>query len=145
MPKYKQGIYNLKNAAKYRGDPYNVVYRSSWELRVFKWLDKNENVLEWGSEEIVIPYISPIDNSWHRYFPDVYAKVKKLDGNITTYIIEVKPYEQTLEPKVKTRVTKRYINEVYTWGINSAKWKAAKEFCRKRNWEFKLLTEKELF
>lgn len=142
---YKQGLYKLKNPKKYKGDPYNVVYRSSWELRAFKWLDDNPHVIEWGSEELVIEYISPIDNRRHRYFPDLIVKVKKFDGNIVTYVIEIKPYAQTIEPKPKKRVTKNYINEVCTWGINSAKWAAAKDYCRHRDWEFKLLTEKELF
>ena len=145
MSNYKQGIYKLKNPEKYYGDPHNVIYRSSWELRVFKWLDKNENVLSWGSEELVINYISPVDNRQHRYFPDILAKVKKLDGSIETYVIEVKPYAQTIEPKIKKRVTKTYINEVCTWGVNSAKWAAAKEYCRHRGWTFKLLTEKDIF
>lgn len=142
---YKQGIYSLKNPNKYKGDPYNVVYRSSWELKVQKWLDTNPNVIEWSSEEVVIPYISPIDSKFHRYFVDFYAKVKNNQGQLTEYLIEVKPYAQTIEPQVKKRVTKGYINEVYNWGINSAKWKAAKEFCRKRGWEFKIMTEKDIF
>ena len=29
--------------------------------------------------------------------------------------------------------------------VNEAKWKAAQKFCEKRNWEFVILTEKELF
>lgn len=142
---YKQGIYTLKNPKKYKGDPYNVVYRSSWELKVQKWLDNNSSVIEWSSEEVVIPYISPIDSKWHRYFVDFYAKVKNNQGQIVEYLIEVKPYAQTIEPQVKKRVTKNYINEVYNWGVNSAKWKYAKDFCRKRGWEFRIMTEKDIF
>lgn len=145
MAKYKQGIYKPKNPEKYSGDQFNIVYRSSWELRVQKWLDNNENVLEWSSEEHAIPYVSPIDNKIHRYFVDFYAKIKKADGSISTYLIEVKPYAQTVEPEVQKRVSKKYINEVYTWGINSAKWKSAREYCRKNGWEFVILTEKDMF
>ena len=143
--KYKQGLYKLRNPKKYKGDPNNVVYRSSWELRAFKWLDDNDHVIEWGSEELIIPYVSPIDNKQHRYFPDLIVKVKKYNGEICTYVVEIKPFAQTIEPKVKSRVTKNYINEVCTWGVNTAKWKAAKSFCEHRGWVFKLLTEKELF
>ena len=142
---YKQGIYKLINREKYKGDPNNIVYRSSWELRVQKWLDRNPNVIEWSSEECIIPYISPIDNRQHRYFIDFYAKVKKQDGTIASYLIEVKPYKQTIEPQVKKRITKTYIKEVSEWGVNSAKWRAAREYCRKNGFEFKILTEKELF
>jgi len=143
--KYKQGIYIPKNPQKYRGDVSNIIFRSSWEKKVQIWLDQNENVIEWSSEEHVVPYISPVDNKHHRYFLDFYAKVKKMDGTIAEYLIEVKPYAQTQAPVPKSRVTKNYINEVCTWGVNSAKWKAAQEFCKKRGWEFKILTENELF
>jgi hypothetical protein len=59
-------------------------------------------------------------------------------------LIEIKPYNQSIEPKVKTRITKQYITEVCTYAINQAKWKAAREFCLDRQWEFKVLTEKDL-
>ena len=60
------------------------------------------------------------------------------------YLVEVKPLKQTKEPKTQKRMTKRYINEVVTWSVNQAKWKAASEFCKDQNWEFMLNTEKEL-
>lgn len=133
-----------KNPEKYAGDAGNIWVRSSWELKVYKWMDSNPNVISWSSEEIAIPYFSPVDNKWHRYFPDVLAKIRSKD-KVQTYLVEIKPYNQTIEPKVKKRVTKTYINEVCTWGINSAKWKAAREYCLDRKWEFKLLTEKDIF
>jgi hypothetical protein len=141
--KYKQGYYTIRNREKYRGDCGEIIYRSSWEKRLFKWLDSNYNVLEWASEEICINYVSPIDNKQHRYFPDVWAKVKNGD-KVTIYLIEVKPYKKTLEPKVRNKVTKQYINEVYEWGINTSKWKAAKEYCNRKGWVFKLMTDKDI-
>jgi hypothetical protein len=135
-----KGKYQVKNPSKYRGDPTRVIYRSSWELRVFNYLDKNPDILEWSSEEIVVPYKSPVDGKWHRYFPDLW--VKTFQGEI--YLAEIKPFAQTQEPKKRTRVTKQYLNEVKTWGINSSKWKAAQEYCADRKWKFKILTEKEL-
>lgn len=108
------------------------------------WLDKNSNILEWSSEEIIIPYISPIDGRAHRYFPDFFVKVKSQDGKIKTMILEIKPKSQTSPPAQPKRITKRYINEVATWGINEAKWKAATEYCSDRKWEFKVLTENDL-
>ncbi|AGG54363.1 head completion protein [Cyanophage S-SSM6b] len=104
-----------------------------------KWCDVTPTVTEWGSEEIIIPYISPVDGKRHRYFPDFYVKVGK-----KKYIVEVKPFRQTLEPKTQKRVTKRYINEVVTFSVNQAKWKAAREFCKDNSLEFMLITEKEL-
>lgn len=141
---YKQGIYIPKNPNKYRGNASNIVYRSSWELRVFKWMDDNPSVLEWASEECVIPYKSPVDKKLHRYFPDIWAKVLGVDGRTKTYLIEIKPEAQTNEPKVKKKITKQYITEVCTYAINQAKWKAAREYCLDRKWEFKILTEKDL-
>tara|TARA_B000000532_G_scaffold59462_1_gene46755 strand:+ start:106 stop:450 length:345 start_codon:yes stop_codon:yes gene_type:complete len=108
------------------------------------YCDNQTKILEWGSEEIVLPYRSPIDNKVHRYYPDFYIKVKESNGKIKRYIIEIKPKKQTVEPKMKKKKTKGYIYEVYEYAKNQAKWKAAEEFCKDRMWEFKVLTEDEL-
>lgn len=145
------GRYHLENPQKYIGNPENVVYRSLWERRVMYYLDTNVNVLNWASEEIFIPYISPKDGHTHRYFPDFFVKAKKKDGNVTEMLWEVKPDKQTRPPsKVKDGKRKspkrrhRYIVEAVTYGINLAKWEAAKKFCAEHGWEFRVLTEKDL-
>jgi hypothetical protein len=104
----------------------------------------NENILQWGSEEFYIPYISPVDNRVHKYFPDFIIKVKESNGQIKTYVIEVKPKKQTRPPTKKSRVTKSYLYEMKTYAVNEAKWKAAQEFCADRLIEFKIITEDEL-
>lgn len=142
---YKQGFFKPQRPEKYIGDPNNIVYRSGWEMRVMKYLDTNQNVVKWSSEEIVISYISPIDNRPHRYFVDFYVEAVARDGTTKKMLLEVKPAAQTREPKRPKRQTKRYITEVMTWGVNQAKWKAAQEFCIDKGWEFKLITEAELF
>ena len=109
-----------------------------------KYLDENTNVIEWQSEEIAIPYISPLDNRYHRYFPDFLIRIREADGNIKTIMLEVKPLAQTREPKVKKKKTKQYITEVTTWAVNVAKWKSAREYCEDRKWEFRFITEREL-
>ena len=134
-----KGKYQVKNPEKYKGNPNNVIFRSSWELKFFNYCDKNPDILEWSSEEIVIPYKSPIDGRWHRYFPDVWMRTAN-----DTFLIEIKPLKETQEPKKRSRVTKKYLYEVRTWGINSAKWKAAQEFCADRKWKFQIITEKEM-
>lgn len=141
----KPKLCSIKNKHKYKGDPYNIISRSSWETKVIKWMDNNDNVLEWNSEEIFIPYISPVDGKQHRYFVDFFAKIKNANGEINSYLIEVKPYKQTIEPEVKKRISKSYINEVCTWGVNSAKWTAARSYCKHRGWNFLILTEKDMF
>ena len=139
-----RGKYYPSFPRKYKGDPTNIVYRSLWERKFMVYCDKNQNILEWASEEIAIPYRSPIDNRVHRYFPDFYMKVKETNGKIKNYVIEVKPAKQTKPPKKPKRQTKGYIREAYEYARNQAKWKMAKEFCADRQWEFKVVTEKEL-
>ena len=129
---------------RYKGDPTNIIYRSLWERKFMMYCDLNENIIEWGSEEIALPYRSPLDNRVHRYFPDFYIKVKENNGSLKRYLIEIKPKKQTVEPKVQKRKTKSYIYEVTEYAKNMAKWKAAEEFCKDRMWEFKVLTEDEL-
>jgi hypothetical protein len=138
------GRFSPKNPQKYRGDASNIIYHSTWECRVMNWLDTNSSIVEWSSEELIIPYKSPVDNRVHRYFPDFYVKVRQKDDTIKVMIIEVKPKKQTQPPKVQKRVTKQYINEVVTWSVNESKWKAATEFCLDRGWHFKILTEDDL-
>ena len=139
-----RGKYYPSFPRKYKGDPTNIIYRSLWERKFMVYCDKNQNILEWASEEIAIPYRSPIDNRVHRYFPDFYMKVKETNGRIKNYVIEVKPAKQTKPPKKPKRQTKGYIREAYEYARNQAKWKMAKEFCADRQWEFKVVTEKEL-
>jgi len=139
-----KGKYYPSFPRKYKGDPTNIIYRSLWERKFMVYCDKNQNILEWASEEIAIPYRSPVDNRVHRYFPDFYMKVKETNGKIKNYVIEVKPAKQTIPPKKPKRQTKGYIREAYEYAKNQAKWKMAKEFCADRQWEFKVVTEKEL-
>ena len=142
MP-YK-GKYQPSYPKKYKGDHTNIIYRSLWERKFMVYCDKNENILEWGSEEVVVPYHSPIDNRYHRYFPDFYIKVRESNGKIKKMIIEIKPFKQCVEPKVQKKKTRGYIYEVMEYAKNQAKWSAAKEWCLDRGYEFKVLTENEL-
>lgn len=142
--KYLQGKYKLRNVEKYIGDSTNVIYRSSWELKFLNWCDNNPNVISFSSEEIIIPYKSPVDGKYHRYFVDFMVKIRTKDDVTKTYLVEIKPKKQTMPPEQKKRITKQYITEVATWGVNQSKWKAASEYCLDRGWEFKILTEKDL-
>ena len=139
-----KGRYNPVNPNKYKGNSQNIIYRSLWERKFMVYCDTNDKILEWGSEEIIIPYISPWDGKVHRYFPDFYIKVKQSSGNLKKFIIEVKPKKQTRPPKPVERKTKRWIKEVRTFGINEAKWKHATKWCKDNDMEFKILTEEEL-
>lgn len=139
-----KGKYVPKNPRKYKGNPQKIVYRSLWERKFMVYLDTTEAVIEWGSEEIIIPYLSPVDGRIHRYFPDFYIKVKKHDGTIEKSIIEIKPKIQCSPPKKPKRKTRGYYKNVKTWLINEAKWKFAQEFCDVNGVEFKVLNEDHL-
>ena len=108
---------------KYKGDYNNIICRSSWERKFCRYCDLNENILEWGSEEFFIPYVSPIDKRVHRYFPDFIIKVKESSGQVKTYVVEVKPKRETLPPVPGKKQKKTLIRECKTYAVNQAKWK----------------------
>ena len=110
-----------------------------------KYFDDHPNVIWWASEELPIPYVSPVDNRTHRYFPDFIIKVREQSGDVKKYVIEIKPKRQTMPPvQTSKKRTRTFINEVKTYAVNEAKWKAAKEWCADRMLEFRIITENEL-
>ena len=137
-----KGRYFPTNPKKYRGNTNQIIYRSLWERKVMVYCDKNDAIIEWGSEEVIVPYLSPMDGKIHRYFPDFYMKVRQADGSTKKFIIEVKPKSQCKQPvKNPKRRTTKWFNEVKTFAINQAKWKSAREFCEDKGMEFKIFTE----
>ena len=145
-----KGKFRPKNPNKYKGNPSNIIYRSLLERRFMVYLDNNPSILKWQSEEIIIPYVSPVDNRVHRYFPDFYIKYKNSDGKIIEELIEVKPFNQCSPPNPKKKLTntgrtsKRYLKEVQTYIVNDAKWNQAMKYCKDRNWKWRILTEKDI-
>ena len=139
--KWRQGIFTPKNQDKFIGS--KAVYRSGLELKFFRFCDDNPNVLEWGSENIIIPYISPLDHRAHRYYVDNYIAIRE-GSNVIKYLVEIKPSKQTKPPTTKYRKRQHLLYEQKQYVINQAKWKAAKEFCKKKGFTFIILTEKEL-
>lgn len=139
------GLYKPANPQKYRGNPTRIIYRSMWEKKFMIFCDHTESIIEWGSEEVIIPYRSPIDGRVHRYYPDFYIKVKTKEGKYEKYIIEIKPKRQTIKPNDKPkRKTATWKREVLTYIKNRAKWDAAEDFCEDRQMKFKILTEDHL-
>ena len=140
-----KGRYIPTNPKKYKGDPQNIIYRSLWERKFMVYCDTSKAIIEWGSEEIIIPYISPWDNKVHRYFPDFYIKVKQSNNIAKKYIIEIKPKKQCSPPDTQPKKkTKNWLNEVKNWSVNDAKWKHADKWCKNNGMEFKILTEDDL-
>jgi hypothetical protein len=142
--KYHQGRFNPRNPEKYKGDVRNIIYRSSWELKFLQWCDRNDSILEYGSEEFFIPYRDPTTGKIRRYFPDAYVKVKESSGNIKKYIIEIKPLRQTQPPVPGKKKKQTLITEALTYEKNCAKWEAARSWCADRMLEFRILTEFDL-
>lgn len=139
-----KGFYQIKNPEKYRGDPLNCIYRSSYEKKFMKYCDGHPSVVWWSSEELVIKYWNPYKKREARYFPDFVVAIKTRTGEVKTYVIEVKPLSKTLQPKKKSRVNRRFVAETVEYEVNKAKWNAAMSFCQENGWIFKIMTEKEL-
>lgn len=130
--------YTPTNKEKYVGNNESIVCRSLWERNICKFCDQTPSVLKWSFEEIIIPYVNPLDQKQHNYFPDFLIQFQT-EGQIKTWMVEIKPNKQTL---LKENASKK---EKITWIINNAKWQAAENYCKKHNMEFKIITEKEMF
>jgi len=141
---YRQGIYTCKFPEKYKGNVNNIMYRSNYELVAFRFFDHNTNVLEWASEETIIPYPNPLTGRVSRYFVDIYAKMKDKNGEIKKYLIEIKPHSPTLPPVQKNRMTKSLMYQQAEYVKNQAKWCAASQWCKQKNMTFVIFTEKHL-
>jgi len=134
-----RGLYKPKHPEKYLGNPARIVFRSSWELFLFKWLDNTPAVVQWASEEFSIPYLSPIDGQVHQYFPDALVVYKDKYGNLQKEIVEIKPYKETvLTPKATPRDKQALV-------VNEAKWKAADRFAQQNGLRFRVITEKTIW
>jgi len=141
--------YRPSNPQKYNGDPTKIVSRSLWERDVMYHLDHNPNVLKWSSEEVIVPYISPLDSKMHRYFVDFWIRIRLPDGTIKESLIEVKPQKETVEPKKpatkSSTSSRRYAKQAAKYMVNEAKWIAAQEFCESTGMEFKIMTEYDIY
>lgn len=140
---YRQGKYTVINYKKYQGDPTNVIYRSSWERILLNWLDMSQSVIQFSSEEVIIPYYDESSQKYRRYFMDFKATFRLKDGSLKTCLIEVKPYTQTQRPR--NSKNKRVLMEaISTYQTNMCKWDAAKKYCDEHGWHFMIVTEYEL-
>ena len=140
-----KGRFYPKNPQKYKGNSQYIVYRSSWEMKFMRYCDDSKNILEWGSEEIIVLYESSWDKKVHRYFPDFYVKVKQSDGTIKKLIIEIKTKKYLSPPPSNPkRKTKSWWYMLKEWHRNTSKWKQAKLFAKDRGMEFKIMTEDDI-
>jgi hypothetical protein len=138
MSKFAQGAYAVKNKAKYvgKGTPR---YRSGWELAFMRFLDNNDNILQWASESISIPYRNPITGKQSIYIPDFLITYRNRNNQMVAEVIEIKPKKQSVvESKMKA-------NERATVAVNYAKWDSATKWCRKQGLLFRVITEDDLW
>ena len=138
-----KGLFTPQNDQKYRGSR-PIVFRSGLECSLMRWLDRNSKVVQWGSESVVIPYISPKDGRMHRYFVD-FVVLMSTERGPKKFLVEVKPEKQTQPPSTNSRKSKKnLLYEQIMWAVNTCKWEAAKAWCTKNGFEFVILTEKQL-
>lgn len=138
MSKYAQGLYQIKNKEKYIGKN-TPRYRSSWEMRMFVFLDEHPSVINWASESISIPYQNPLTGKYTVYIPDIFMVYEDKTGKKISELIEIKPASQTFISESKSKKDKAALV------VNYAKWNAAVNWCKHKNINFRVLTEKELF
>lgn len=139
-----KGLFKPNNPKKYLGNANNIIYRSSWEFKYMKELDNDPKVISWASEEFCIPYTCPVTGRFRRYFPDFYVEKQNKKGIVETFVIEIKPHAQTLVPKRKDKSYRKFVNEASTFAVNQAKWESAQRYCKKKGYNWVVLTEKEL-
>lgn len=140
--RFVQGKYTPVNPHKYKGNLDKIRYMSSYELETHRFFDNNANVISWSSEEIAIPYVSPVDNKVHKYYPDYLVEFINSSGEVIKQLIEVKPHAQTKAPHGNR---KHAAYEQVTYAVNVAKWMAAQAWCQTHGIEFKIITERAIF
>lgn len=150
----KQGYFTPKFPDKYIITEKSITkgkgirYMSGWERKMFDFCDLSDSVIAWASESIQIPYISPIDNKQHTYYPDIYLEVQKPDGSIERSLVEIKPHTECLPPKSPKKQTEKsmysYQKKIETYAVNQAKWEQAEAFCKENNLTWRIFTEYEL-
>jgi len=146
MNKWLKGKYVPKNISKYKGDVSKIVYRSSWERTFMVWCDTDPDILAWSSETVIIPYYDPVKKQERSYHVDFRIVTRQADGSVKVALVEIKPYKQTVKPRAnRNKSDKTMITEAAAWLTNEAKWKAARAFCKALNWDFHIITERQLY
>ena len=138
MSKFAQGPYTVKNPAKYVGKGVPR-YRSGWELSFMIFLDNNDNVMQWASESIQIPYRNPVTGKQSIYIPDFLITYRTRQNTLIAEVIEIKPKKQSIiESKMNNR-------DRMVVAINYAKWDSATKWCNRNGLKFRVITEQDLF
>ena len=140
-----KGKFKPKNPQKYKGNPTNIIFRSSWERDVMSWLDTKKDVIWWQSEEKCFGYMDETTNKYRRYFPDFIVCFKR-DFGEEVRVLEVKPAHQCNPPKLPKsgRKTPTYKKQCIDYIRNQCKWKSMRNICEDRGWNFQVITEENV-
>lgn len=136
--KFSQGVYRPRNPDKYIGKG-QIIYRSSWENHFCIFCDTNENILEWASEAIRIPYRHPITGKQTTYVPDFLIRYRNASNQVITELIEIKPAGQSALKEGMNQ------NQRAVVAVNSAKWEMARKWCSRQGIKFRVVTENDMF
>mgnify|MGYP000859814223 FL=1 len=139
MSRFAQGKFNLKNPDKYIGGK-SPTYRSSWEFAFMRMCDTNDNIKQWASEAIKIPYRNPFTGKYTIYVPDFFIVYDDKNGKQHIELVEVKPANQTLKEKVGNSPS----NKAH-YVLNQAKWRAARAYCSQKGMFFRIVNEGDIF
>jgi hypothetical protein len=138
MAKWAQGAYKVINTDKYvgKGTPR---YRSGWELSFMRFCDTNDNILQWASESINIPYRHPLTGKQTIYVPDFLVVYRTKNSTVKAEVIEIKPSGQSAITEKQNSKERAIV------AINYAKWDSASKWCQRQGLTFRVITEKEMF
>ena len=136
--KFASGKYDIQNTSKFVGGKAPT-YRSSWELAFMRMCDSHPNITKWASENVKIPYRSPIDGKYHNYVPDFMVQYTDKDGVQHVELVEIKPSNQTTLENARTQ------GQQIQTHLNAAKWTAAQEWCKRKGIRFKVINEDQIF
>ncbi len=156
--KYHQGLFTPNNKDKVvkLNSQGGLYYRSGLEQKMMIYLDNNEKIINWGAEHLKIPYTK---TEWssdkqeyvvtsHTYYPDFYYELQRSDGSISRVVAEVKPYSETIEPKISAKPTSKQLKNaeyaIKMYNKNLSKWTYMIEYCQRKGFEFIIITEKIL-
>jgi hypothetical protein len=138
MPNFRQGIYEVNNPHKYVGQG-KPRYRSGWEMTFMHFCDNNENIINWASEPVRIPYKNPLTGKMTMYVPDFIVVYRGPRNTTKAELIEIKPRNQSiLEANMKD-------SQRATIAVNYAKWAAAQRWARQNGLNFRVITESDIF
>lgn len=148
--KYYSGQYIPKNIDKYTGDITDIIYRSKWEYKFCLFCDNEKTIKKWESEpnRHNVQYHVIENNNYvsKRYIPDFWIQIEKLNGDLEEYLIEIKPYKETIQPdepiKKSIKSLQNYEYRLKTYLKNLNKWDSAEKYCQRIGIKFFLLTEK---